>query len=120
MIINLPNLDQVGHTGNLILAEHAAQHIDRALRTLVTKSHELGWNLVITADHGNADRMLDQQGKPVGSHSTNPVPLLVIGSGQHQKRLTRTTGTLANVAATFLATLGLTAPSFMDESLIEI
>jgi 2,3-bisphosphoglycerate-independent phosphoglycerate mutase len=120
LIINLPNLDQVGHTGNLMLAEQAAWHVDRALHVLVSKSRELGWNLVITADHGNADRMLDQQGKPVGSHSTNPVPLLVIRSEAQQKPLKSKAGTLANVAATFLATLGLTAPSFMDESLIDV
>jgi len=120
LIINLPNLDQVGHTGNLALAEKAAQYVDNALRALVAQSKELGWNLVITADHGNADRMLDHDGKPVGSHSTNPVPLLVIGSGAHKHALKSNTGTLANVAATFLATLGLTAPSFMDESLIDV
>jgi hypothetical protein len=69
---------------------------------------------------GNADCMLDVHGQPLGSHSTNPVPLVVIDSARNKRKLKRTTGTLANVAATFLATLGLAAPSFMDESLVEI
>ena len=120
LIVNLPNLDQVGHTGNLVLAEQAAHYIDQTLCVLVARAHERGWNLVITADHGNADRMIDANGKPVGSHSINPVPLLVIDANKKKRTLKNTTGTLANVAATFLATLGLTAPSFMDESLIEM
>lgn len=120
LIINLPNLDQVGHTGNLVLAEQAAQYVDQALRILVSRAREHHWNLVITADHGNADRMLDDQGKPLGSHSSNPVPLLVIDARGKRPEFKRTTGTLANVAATYLATLGMAAPSFMDESLVEI
>ncbi len=119
LIINLPNLDQVGHTGSLELAEEAARYIDQSLRVLVEKARTQNWNLVITADHGNADRMLDEHNKPIGSHSTNPVPLLVIDAHRKHK-LKRTTGTLANVAATYLATLGLAAPSFLDESLVEI
>lgn len=120
LIINLPNLDQVGHTGDLKLAEQAAQYVDQALCLIVQKAHAFGWNLVITADHGNADCMLDVHGQPLGSHSTNPVPLVVIDSARKKRKFKRTTGTLANVAATFLATLGLAAPSFMDESLVEI
>ncbi|RZI44843.1 hypothetical protein EGT07_05400 [Herbaspirillum sp. HC18] len=120
LIINLPNLDQIGHTGNLALTSTAAKHVDDALHAIVKKAREHRWNLVITADHGNADRMLDDQGKPLGSHSPNPVPLLVIAAGGRMPKFKRTTGTLANVAATYLATLGLAAPSFMDASLVEI
>lgn len=120
LIVNVPNLDQVGHTGDLMLAEQAAQYVDQALCAMVQKAQAFGWNLVITADHGNADRMLDENGKPFASHSLNPVPLLVVDAAGKARKLRRTTGTLANVAATFLATLGFAAPSFMDESLIEI
>jgi 2,3-bisphosphoglycerate-independent phosphoglycerate mutase len=120
LIVNLPNLDQVGHTGDLALAEQAACHIDEALRRIAATAHETGWTLVITADHGNADRMADDQGRPLGSHSTNPVPLLVVDATGKKREFKRTTGTLANVAATYLATLGIAAPSYMDESLIEL
>jgi 2,3-bisphosphoglycerate-independent phosphoglycerate mutase len=120
LIINIPNLDQVGHTGDLRLAEQAAQYVDQALCAMAHKAKAFGWNLVITADHGNADRMLDEHGKPFASHSLNPVPLFVVDATGKARKLRRTRGTLANVAATFLATLGFSAPSFMDESLIEI
>jgi 2,3-bisphosphoglycerate-independent phosphoglycerate mutase len=120
LIINIPNLDQVGHTGDLALAQQAAQYVDQALCALVSLARKHRWSLVITADHGNADRMLDDQGKPLGSHSSNPVPLLVIDATGKKPEFKRTTGTLANVAATYLATLGMAAPSFMDESLVEI
>jgi len=120
LVVNIPNLDQVGHTGELRLAEQAAMHVDRALQVLRERAAVFGWNLVITADHGNADRMLDEQGRPVGSHSTNPVPLLVLGTSGETLRLRCNRGTLANVAATFLATAGMGVPEYMDETLIDV
>jgi len=120
LVINIPNLDQVGHTGDLRLAEQAAMHVDRALGGLCQRAAACGWNLVITADHGNADRMLDEQGRPVGSHSTNPVPLLILGASGEGLRLRRNRGTLANVAPTFLAIAGMGVPEYMDETLVDV
>ena len=73
---------------------------------------------MITADHGNADVMLDEQGRPMGSHSSNNVPMLVIpcnGKSMHWKQQT---GVLTNVAASFLTLLGTEYPDTMNESLI--
>lgn len=113
MVANLANLDQVGHTGKMDAAVRAAGHVDRAVDTLQRACAERGWHLLITADHGNAEVMQAEDGSPWGSHTTNPVPLVMVPRPGSALRLSQRSGTLANVAPTLLATMGLAPPDWM-------
>jgi 2,3-bisphosphoglycerate-independent phosphoglycerate mutase len=115
-IVNFANPDMVGHTGVIPAAVRAVETVDAALAEVVRAVHETGGALVITADHGNCDRMLEPDGSPNTAHSLNPVPLIVTAGGV---RL-RDGGVLADVAPTVLELLGLEPPEAMTgRSLIE-
>jgi 2,3-bisphosphoglycerate-independent phosphoglycerate mutase len=117
MVANIANLDQVGHTGRMEAAVQAAGHVDRAISTIQGACAEHGWHLLITADHGNAEVMRSEDGSPWGSHTTNPVPLVLVPRPGSSLRLSERKGTLANVAPTLLTTLGLTVPDWMARPL---
>jgi len=118
LVANLANLDQVGHTGDLAAAERAARFVDDALAQLWTHAEAGGWTLVIVADHGNADQMLDGAGRPLPSHSLNPVPLVIADPRGDVPPLAAQHGSLANVAPTVLTLLGLTPPERMAPALV--
>ncbi len=118
LIINVPNLDQVGHQGSLDAAKTAAAAVDRLVEQVVSWAEQHGWQLLITADHGNADIMIDDKGRPMGSHTSNNVPLLVIPLGEKRLQWKQKEGALTNVAASFLTLLGVEYPASMSESLI--
>jgi 2,3-bisphosphoglycerate-independent phosphoglycerate mutase len=109
-IINFANADMVGHTGVIEAAVRAIETVDRCLGEVVTAVHSCGGACVITADHGNADHMLEPDGSPNTQHSMNPVPLIVTVPGLH---LTETGGILADVAPTVLRLLGIGQPAQM-------
>jgi 2,3-bisphosphoglycerate-independent phosphoglycerate mutase len=115
-IINFANSDMVGHTGVIPAAVTAVETVDRCLGEVVAAVHESGGAVVITADHGNSDHMLEDDGSPNTAHSLNPVPLIVTVPG-----LTlREEGILADVAPTVLAILGFEQPEAMTgRSMIE-
>lgn len=100
-VVNIPNLDQVGHLGDPLLASLAAIAVDDALEKLVDTAAAGNWSLIITADHGNAEELLDSHGQPFGSHTTNPVPLTIVHPDKVIARQVARSGTLENVAATF-------------------
>ena len=108
-IINFANADMVGHTGVIPATIAAVETIDECLRRVLSTVHGVGGACVITADHGNAERMLEPGGSPSTAHSRNPVPLIVTAAGA---RLSDH-GTLADVAPTILALLGLPRPAEM-------
>ena len=108
-IINFANADMVGHTGVIEAAVQAIEVVDFCLGEVVAAVHERGGACVVTADHGNADHMLEADGSPNTAHSLNPVPLIVTVSGV---RL-REQGILADVAPTLLALLGIAQPPQM-------
>jgi 2,3-bisphosphoglycerate-independent phosphoglycerate mutase len=108
-IINFANSDMVGHTGVIPAAVKGVETVDRALGEVVSAVHESGGAVVITADHGNSDHMLEDDGSPNTAHSLNPVPLIVTVPGV---RL-RDEGILADVAPTVLALLGFEQPDAM-------
>ena len=114
-IINFANADMVGHTGVIAAAVAAVEAVDSCLGRVVAAVQATGGVLVVTADHGNADEMLEPDGSPDTAHSLNPVPLIVTVDG-----LTlRSGGILADVAPTVLELLGLAQPSEMTgESLL--
>ncbi len=108
-IINFANPDMVGHTGVIEAAVRAVQAVDECLERVVDAVHEAGGACVITADHGNADFMLEPDGSPNTAHSMNPVPLVVTVPGVSLRK----GGVLADVAPTVLGLLGMEQPQEM-------
>jgi 2,3-bisphosphoglycerate-independent phosphoglycerate mutase len=102
-IINFANADMVGHTGDIAAATRAVETVDRCLGEVVDAVLATGGGLIVTADHGNADRMLDPDGSPNTAHSTNPVPLVVTVDGL----ALAAGGILADVVPTALDLLGI-------------
>ena len=108
-IINFANSDMVGHTGVIEAAVRAVETVDGCLGSIVGAVHESGGACVITADHGNSDHMLEDDGSPNTAHSLNPVPFIVTVP---DVRL-REEGILADVAPTVLEILGIDQPDAM-------
>jgi 2,3-bisphosphoglycerate-independent phosphoglycerate mutase len=118
-IINFANADMVGHTGVIEAAVRAVETVDRCLGEVVVAVRESGGVCVITADHGNADHMLEPDGSPNTAHSLNPVPLIVTAA-PGELALRPEGGILADVAPTVLKLLGIDQPVAMTgRSLIE-
>jgi 2,3-bisphosphoglycerate-independent phosphoglycerate mutase len=115
-IINFANADMVGHTGVIEAAVRAIEAVDDCLASVVDAVHGSGGACLITADHGNADHMLEPDGSPNTAHSLNPVPVIVTVPGLSL----RDGGVLADVAPTLLEILGISQPAEMTgRSLIE-
>jgi 2,3-bisphosphoglycerate-independent phosphoglycerate mutase len=108
-IINFANADMVGHTGVIEAAVKAIETVDECLGRVVEAVHESGGACVITADHGNADHMLEPDGSPNTAHSMNPVPLIVTADVGEL----REGGILADVAPTVLALMEQEQPAEM-------
>lgn len=117
IILNYANPDMVGHTGSLEAAVKAVETIDGCVGKVVEAIEKQNGVLIITADHGNAEQMIDYKtGEPQTAHTTNPVPLILVGlEGVKLKE-----GKLADLAPTMLDIMGLEKPQEMTgESLIE-
>jgi 2,3-bisphosphoglycerate-independent phosphoglycerate mutase len=115
-IINFANPDMVGHTGVIEAAVKAVETVDACLADVVAAVHAKGGACIVTADHGNADNMLEPDGSPNTAHSLNPVPLIVTAEVPGL----RDGGVLADVAPTALDLLGIDQPPEMTgESLID-
>ena len=108
-IINFANPDMVGHTGVIPAAVKAVETVDECLGRVVDAVHESGGACIVTADHGNADNMLEPDGSPNTAHSLNPVPVIVTVDGVSL----RNGGVLADVAPTLLELLGIEQPAPM-------
>ena len=115
LILNYANCDMVGHTGVFEAAVKAVEAVDTCVGRVVEAVKEMGGCVLLTADHGNADKMVDEDGIPFTAHTTNPVPFCVIN---HPCQL-REGGRLADIAPTMLKVLGLEQPAEMTgESII--
>ena len=116
---NFPNGDMVGHTGNLQAVIASMEALDQCLGQIVTAARRLGYTLLVTADHGNADQMYDTQKdgsqRSRTAHSLNPVPFILCGDGA--LRQNAAVGR-ANVAPTIAALLGVPAPKSWHESML--
>jgi 2,3-bisphosphoglycerate-independent phosphoglycerate mutase len=108
-IVNFANADMVGHTGVIEAAVKAVEAVDECLARVVEAVGGTGGACIVTADHGNADEMLEEDGSPDTAHSLNPVPLLVTQEGAQLDG----EGILADVAPTVLALLGIEQPPEM-------
>jgi 2,3-bisphosphoglycerate-independent phosphoglycerate mutase len=105
-IINFANPDMVGHTGVIPAAVKAVETVDECLGRVVEAVHAAGGACLVTADHGNCDHMLNDDGSVNTAHSLNPVPFIVTAGAQSLDGR----GTLADVAPTALALLGIEQP----------
>ena len=119
MILNFANCDMVGHTGVLEAAEKAVKTVDACVDRVVKAVLATGGQVLITADHGNADMMIDPTtGEPFTAHTTNKVPFILVDPSRKDAKL-REGGCLADLAPTMLELMGLPKPAEMTgESLI--
>ena len=119
IILNYANPDMVGHTGNLDAAVKAVETVDECVGKVVKAVKDKKGNLLITADHGNAEQMIDYStGEPHTAHTTNLVPLIVITEKENQK--IKQDGKLADLAPTILDLMNIEKPEEMTgESLLE-
>lgn len=119
-IVNYANCDMVGHTGVVEAAVKAVEAVDHGVGAVVDAILRKGGVVLITADHGNADRMIDADGSPFTAHTTAPVPLILVDGAQKGYRLKDAHGILANISPTLLDMIGIEAPEEMTaESLLD-
>jgi 2,3-bisphosphoglycerate-independent phosphoglycerate mutase len=112
VVMNFANPDMVGHTGKFDATVKAVEATDEALGIVLAAVSKRGGVALVTSDHGNAELMADPKtGQPHTAHTTNPVPLIIVDPDFHGRL--RSGGTLADIAPTFLAILGISAPSEM-------
>lgn len=111
VICNYANTDMVGHTGKLDAAIKAVEAVDECIGRVVAALRAVGGEALITADHGNAEKMMNHEsGQPFTAHTTNPVPLIYVGS---QRKVFLQHGSLCDIAPTLLAIIGIEPPSEM-------
>ena len=117
IVVNFANADMVGHTGVYTAIESAVKVIDQCLDEIVETAKTMGYETIITADHGNADHAINSDGTPNTTHSTNPVPFIYVTENKNAKVQN---GILADVAPSVLHILGLQRPKEMTgQSLIK-
>ncbi|MGI6227500.1 MAG: alkaline phosphatase family protein, partial [Peptococcales bacterium] len=111
ILVNFANPDMVGHTGFLDATITAIEVVDECIGNIFNATREVEGSLILTADHGNAETMEDETGKPQTAHSSNPVPLVL--ADRDLKGATLRTGSLQDIAPTVLALLGMEKPAEM-------
>ena len=114
ILINFSNPDMIGHTANLQATKRAIEVVDKCAYAVCMATLLSGGDCIITADHGNAEFLEDENGKPVTSHTTNPVPF-ILASDKYKNVKLKVNGVLGNVAPTVLKLLGLEIPKEMIE-----
>ena len=116
VILNYANCDMVGHTGVFDAAVKAVETVDECVGKVIDATIEMGGVALVTADHGNADKMAESDGSPHTAHTTNPVPFIIKGIGDVKLK----PGRLADITPTMLDIMGIEKPAEMTgESLIE-
>jgi 2,3-bisphosphoglycerate-independent phosphoglycerate mutase len=116
IVVNFAQPDMVGHTGVFDAAVAAVEATDQCLREIATAGLDHGYNVFITADHGNIEMMIDPvTGQPHTSHTTNPVPLICVGQDTKRFRL-KSHGILSDIGPTILFSMGLAIPDEMTSN----
>ena len=114
IVVNFANPDMVGHTGSLQAAIAACEAVDRGLGRALAALEETGGAMLVTADHGNCETMVDSEtGGPHTAHTTNPVPLVLVQYGAQRIDCRLTDGRLADLAPTLLQLMGMDQPAEM-------
>ena len=119
-IVNFANCDMVGHTGVIDAAVKAVEAVDHGVGEVIAAIERKGGVALVTADHGNADRMIAEDGSPFTAHTTAPVPFILVDAADKSYKLKDTRGILANISPTLLEMIGIPVPEEMTaESLLE-
>ena len=108
--INFANPDMVGHTGNLNAAIKACETVDNCLGRIVKKALSKDYFILIIADHGNCEKMINSDGSPNTAHTTNPVPVILVDSKKNKIK----SGILSDIAPTILDLMNIDIPKSMD------
>lgn len=111
MCVNFANADMVGHTGDFDAAVKACETVDECLSTLVGAAEEENYSMLIIADHGNSETMINSNGSPNTAHTTNPVPLILVDKDVTQIK----DGVLGDIAPTVLELMGVDKPKLMTQ-----
>jgi 2,3-bisphosphoglycerate-independent phosphoglycerate mutase len=112
-IVNFANCDMVGHTGSIPAAVAAVEAVDAGVGLVVDAIKRAGGVAFVTADHGNADKMLAEDGSPHTAHTTAPVPFIMVDASGAGLSLTGENGALCDIAPTMLKCIGLEIPGEM-------
>jgi 2,3-bisphosphoglycerate-independent phosphoglycerate mutase len=119
VVLNFANMDMVGHTGNLDAAVKACEAVDQCAERIVTLNSKLGGITLVTADHGNSEKMISEDGGPYTAHTVNPVPFILVDG--HRRNTKLIPGRLGDIAPTILKLMGIEKPEQMTgRSLIKI
>jgi 2,3-bisphosphoglycerate-independent phosphoglycerate mutase len=113
--LNYANADMVGHTGFWNAVIKAVETVDRCVEKIVTAALENGYTIFLTADHGNADFMINEDGSPNTAHTLNPVPFFIIDREWHGKIKP---GKLGDIAPTILTLMGIPIPKEMTGNIL--
>ncbi|GAA8712981.1 2,3-bisphosphoglycerate-independent phosphoglycerate mutase [Helicobacter pylori] len=113
IIVNFANGDMVGHTGNFEASIKAVEAVDACLGEILSLAKKLDYAMLLTSDHGNCERMKDENQNPLTNHTAGSVYCFVLGNGVRSIK----NGALNNIASSVLKLMGLKAPATMDEPL---
>ena len=109
--LNFANPDMVGHTGNLNAAVKACEAVDECVKDIIEEALKKDYKSIIISDHGNCEKMENEDGTPNTAHTINPVPIILV---DNEKRKIGN-GILANIAPTILELMGINKPLLMDK-----
>ena len=116
ILVNYSNPDMIGHTGNFEATKEAIACVEKQAYALALATLMAGGDCIITADHGNAEYMIDEMGKKVTSHTTSPVPFYLV-SEKYKKAKIKKGKSISSISPTILKLLGIKIPDSMDEPL---
>jgi len=114
VVVNFANSDMVGHTGVYRAIQEAVETVDKCVEDVSTTAREMGYSVMITADHGNSDHAINADGSPNTAHSMNPVPIFLLDDNHKKMK----DGKLADIAPTLLILMGLTIPKEMTGNVL--
>jgi 2,3-bisphosphoglycerate-independent phosphoglycerate mutase len=117
IVLNFANMDMVGHTGVMEAAVKACEAVDKCVKDIIALTRKKGWAALVTADHGNADKMIDDDGNPHTAHTIGEVKLILVDEKRSDAAMRK--GSLCDIAPTVLEIMGIDQPEEMTgQSLI--